>query len=162
MSRAQLHLIRTPRQLRRGRALARLTPLLLAGCYTYRPLPAPVPVAGMRVQVALTDNGSDSLSSRIGPGIQVVDGDVIRADTASVTLAVREIENRRGEREDWLGESVVVPRRFIHDMEQRRMSVGGTGLLGGAIAAGLVAATAAMGAGVLEGGGNGSGSAGRQ
>jgi hypothetical protein len=86
----------------------------------------------------------------------------MRADTASVTLAVREIENRRGERDDWLGESVVVPRRFIHDMEQRRMSVGGTGLLGGAIAAGLVAATAAIGSGVLEGGGNGSGSAGRQ
>jgi hypothetical protein len=148
--------------LKRRRALARLAPLLLAGCYTYRPLPTPVPVAGMRVQVALTDNGSDSLSSRIGPGVALVDGEVMRADTASVTLAVREIENRRGERDDWLGESVVVPRRFIHDMEQRRMSVGGTGLLGGAIAAGLVAATAAIGSGVLEGGGNGSGSAGRQ
>jgi hypothetical protein len=148
--------------LKRRRALARLAPLLLAGCYTYRPLPTPVPVAGMRVQVALTDNGSDSLSSRIGPGVKLVDGEVMRADTASVTLAVREIENRRGERDDWLGESVVVPRRFIHDMEQRRMSVGGTGLLGGAIAAGLVAATAAIGSGVLEGGGNGSGSAGRQ
>ena len=148
--------------MKRRRALARLAPLLLAGCYTYRPLPTPVPVAGMRVQVALTDNGSDSLSSRIGPGVALVDGEVMRADTASVTLAVREIENRRGERDDWLGESVVVPRRFIHDMEQRRMSVGGTGLLGGAIAAGLVAATAAIGSGVLEGGGNGSGSAGRQ
>ena len=162
MSRAQLHLVRAARQLKRRRALARLAPLLLAGCYTYRPLPTPVPVAGMRVQVALTDNGSDSLSSRIGPGVKLVDGEVMRADTASVTLAVREIENRRGERDDWLGESVVVPRRFIHDMEQRRMSVGGTGLLGGAIAAGLVAATAAIGSGVLEGGGNGSGSAGRQ
>ena len=162
MSRAQLHLVRAARQLKRRRALARLAPLLLAGCYTYRPLPTPVPVAGMRVQVALTDNGSDSLSSRIGPGVALVDGEVMRADTASVTLAVREIENRRGERDDWLGESVVVPRRFIHDMEQRRMSVGGTGLLGGAIAAGLVAATAAIGSGVLEGGGNGSGSAGRQ
>jgi len=56
----------------------------------------------------------------------------------------------------------VVPRRFIREMEQRRMSVGGTGLLGGAIAAGLVAATAAVGSGLLQGGGNGSGSAGRQ
>lgn len=159
MSGAQLHLVRTARQLRRRRALARLAPLLLAGCYTYRPLPTPVPAAGTRVQVALTDNGSDSLRSTIGPGIQRVGGDVIRADTGSVTLAVHEVENRRGERDDWLGESVVVPRRFIRDIEQRRMSVGGTGLLGGAIAAGLVAATAAVGSGVFDGGG-GSSSAG--
>jgi hypothetical protein len=131
------------------------------GCYTYRPLPAPVPAAGMRVQVALTDDGSDSLSSRIGPGIEQVAGDVIRADTGAVTLAVREIENRRGERDDWLGESVVVPRRFIRDIEQRRMSVGGTGLLGGAIVGGLVAATAAMGSGGFEGGGSSGAGAGR-
>jgi hypothetical protein len=91
-----------------------------------------------------------------------MDGDVVRADSNSLTLAVREIEDRRGERNDWLGEAVVVPRRFIREMEQRRMSVGGTGLLGGAIAAGLVAATAAVGSGLLQGGGNGSGSAGRQ
>jgi hypothetical protein len=133
----------------------------LAGCYTYRPLPAPLPAAGMRVQIGLTDDGSDSLSSRVGPGILQVSGDVIRADTGSVTLAVRAIENRRGERDDWLGESVVVPHRFIRDIEQRQMSIGGTGLLGGAIAAGLVAATAAMGSGGFEGGGSTAGGAGR-
>jgi hypothetical protein len=113
----------------------------------------------MRVQVALTDGGSDSLSSRIGHGIQQVAGNVIRADTGAVTLAVREIENVRGGRDDWLGESVVVPRRFIRDIQERRMSVGGTGLLGGAIAAGLVAATAAMGSGGFEGGGASAGGA---
>jgi hypothetical protein len=107
----------------------------------------------MRVQITLTDDGSDSLASRVGPGIEQVAGNVVRADTGAVTLAVREIENSRGERDDWLGESVVVPRRFIHRIEERRMSVGGTGLLGGAIAAGLVAATAAMGSGGFEGGG---------
>lgn len=162
MSAAQLHVVDAARQLRRRRALVRLAPLLLAGCYTYRPLPGPVPAAGARIQVALTDAGADSLTSRIGPGIQLMDGDVVRADSNSLTLAVREIEDRRGERNDWLGEAVVVPRRFIREMEQRRMSVGGTGLLGGAIAAGLVAATAAVGSGLLQGGGNGSGSAGRQ
>jgi hypothetical protein len=153
MSTAQLHLVGPARQLTRRRALARLAPLLLMGCYTYRPLPAPVPAAGMRVQITLTDDGSDSLASRVGPGIEQVAGNVVRADTGAVTLAVREIENSRGERDDWLGESVVVPRRFIHSIEERRMSVGGTGLLGGAIAAGLVAATAAMGSGGFEGGG---------
>ena len=162
MPSAELHVVHATRQLRRRRAFARLAPLLLAGCYTYRPLPAPVPAAGARIQVALTDAGTDSLTAQLGPGIELVDGNVVRADSASLTLAVREIENRRGERDDWLGEPVVVPHRYIRDMEQRRMSVGGTGLLGGAIAAGLVAATAALGSGLFEGGGNGSGSAGRE
>jgi hypothetical protein len=162
MSGAELHLVHAAGQLRRRRVAARLAPLLLAACYTYRPLPEPVPPAGDRVQVSLTDDGADSLASRIGPGITLVDGDVIRADSGSLTLAVREVENRRGERDDWQGERVDVPRRFVRGIEERRMSLGGTGLLGGAIAAGLVAATTIAGKGILEGGGNGSGGSGRQ
>jgi hypothetical protein len=128
---------------RRGAALLGL--LLLAGCYTYRPLPDPVPAAGTRVQLELTDAGTDSLAARIGLHIELVSGDVMRVSDTALTLAVREVENQRGEREDWGGEPVTVPRRFVRDVEQRHLSVGGTGLLGGAIAAGLVAATVAIG-----------------
>ncbi|HET6576758.1 MAG TPA: hypothetical protein VFG66_00445 [Gemmatimonadales bacterium] len=135
--------------------------LVLAGCYTYRPLPATLPAAGLRVQATLTDAGSDSLASRIGPGVGVVAGDVVRADSAELTLAVREVENQRGERSDWEGETVVIPRRFVRELQQRRLSLGGTGLLGGAVAAGLVAATQVFGGGgVFEGGGGGTGGGG--
>jgi hypothetical protein len=132
------------------RPTRRLTPLLAlmlaaAGCYTYRPLSAPLPTAGTRLQVTLTDDGSDSLASRLGPNVQQVAGDVIRADTAGLVLAVREVQNYRGERSDWQGEPVALPRRFVRDLQERHISVGGTGLLGGAIAAGLVAATQAFG-----------------
>jgi hypothetical protein len=154
MSRAQLHVVLAARQL--SRRLGCAAALVVGGCYTYRPLEAPVPAAGTRVQVALTDAGADSLAARVGPNIELVDGDVVRADSTSMTLAVREVENSRGERDDWNGEQVTVPRGFVRDLQQRRMSVGGTGLLGGAIAASLVAATAAFGgSGGAEGGGNG-------
>jgi len=137
--------------------------LLLGGCYTYQPLPATGPAVGTRVQATLTDAGSDSLASRVGPNVELVDGDIVAVDSGSLTLAVREIEDHRGNRDDWQGEPVAVPRHFIRELEQRRMSVGGTGLLGGAIAAGLVAATAAIsGSGTLEGAGGSRGASGEQ
>jgi hypothetical protein len=129
-----------------ARRLAPLLALVLAaGCYTYGPLSAPQPVAGTRVQADLNDDGIDSLANRIGPGVRAVDGNVVRADSAALTLAVREVENLRGERSDWQGEPVRIPRRFVQRLQERRISVGGTGLLGGAIAAGIVAATQAFG-----------------
>jgi hypothetical protein len=124
--------------------------VLAAGCYTYRPLSAPLPAAGTRVQAALTENGIDSLADRIGPDVELVEGKVIRADSAGLTLAVREVENHRGVRSDWQDEVVAIPRRFVQNIQERRISVGGTGLLGGAIAAGLVAATQAFGGGTPE------------
>lgn len=153
MSGAQLHLVRTAGQLRpAGRLTPLLALLLAAGCYTYRPLSVPLPAAGTRLQVKLTDDGTDSLASRLGPDIATVDGDVVRADTAGLVLAVREVQSYRGEPSDWQGEEVAVPRRFVRDLQERHISVGGTGLLGGAIAAGLVAATQVFGGrGTLEG-----------
>jgi hypothetical protein len=162
---AQLHLVRAAREL--SRAARARTPLVgpllvLAGCYTYRPLPAAAPAAGLRVQAILTDAGSDSLAGRLGRDVEAVAGEVERADSVELTLAVREVENQRGERSDWSGETVVIPLRFVRALEQRRLSPGGTGLLGGAVAAGLVAITQVFGGGgVLEGGGGTGGSGAR-
>jgi hypothetical protein len=150
---AQLQLVDPAGELRVNRRLAPLLAMVLAaGCYTYGPVSAPLPAAGARVQADLTDDGIDSLAGRIGPGVRAVEGDVVRADSVGLTLAVREVENLRGERSDWQGEPVRIPERFVRRLQERRISVGGTGLLGGAIVAGLVAATAAFGGrGTLEG-----------
>jgi hypothetical protein len=147
--------------MRRGRRLTLTAALLLcvAACYTYRPLSAPLPTEGTRVQATLTDDGADSLAGRVGPNIQAVAGEVVRADSAGLTLAVREVENRRGQRDGWQGESVEIPRRFVQDLQERRLAVGGTSLLGGAVAAGLFALTRAFsGGGILEGGAGAHGS----
>jgi len=156
MPRAELHHVHAARQL----SAAWLPPagllLALAGCYTYRPLPAAVPAAGLRVQASLTDAGTDSLAGRIGRDASLVGCNVVSADSTALTLAVHEVANRRGERNDWEGEVVVIPRRYIREVQERRLSLGGTGLLGGAVAAGLVAATEALGGrGTAEGGGRG-------
>jgi hypothetical protein len=140
--------------------LAAAVLLLVAGCYTYRPLSAPVPAAGTRVQVTLTGEGADSIANRVGPNVQSVLGDVVHADSAGLTLAVRAVETRRGDRDGWQGESVDIPFRFVGRLQERRLAVGGTGLLGGAVAAGLIALTQAFGGGGSLQGGTGPGGSG--
>lgn len=124
-----------------------LMALCCLSCYTYRPLAAPSPPAGTRVDVELTDEGRRSLASQIGPETEHVQGTVIRADAGGLDLAVLATENVRGEPTDWNGEQVRLSRRYIEQIQQRQLSVGGTGLLGGAVAAGMIAAYELFGGG---------------
>src|SRR4051795_10164342 len=109
---------------------------LLAGCYTYRPLPTPVPPEGQRVSAQLTTEGSRSLTAQIGPEVLHLEGNVIESDSTGFDLDVQQIESYRGIRSDWHGERVRLPLQVVAGMQQRRLSIGGTGLLGGALAAG--------------------------
>jgi hypothetical protein len=62
-----------------------------------------------------------------------------------VQLAVRGTVDRRGVSSPWRGERVSLPRDAIQTVERRRLSVGGTSLLGGGLAVGLVALGRALG-----------------
>ena len=137
--------------------------LLTAACYTYGPLTAPSPSAGTRVDVELTDEGRRSLASLIGPETKRLQGTVVRADTKALELAVISTENVRGEPMDWNGEQVQVSRSYIEQIQQRRLSVGGTSILGGAVAAGVITGVELFGGGsTAQGGvGGGPGGAGR-
>jgi hypothetical protein len=111
----------------------------LAACYTYRPLETTEPEAGSRVSAQLTTSGSQELVAEIGPDVLHVEGKVLHADSAGLDLEVKEIESYRGIRSDWNGEQVRLPREAVAGLQERRLSPGGTGLMGGAIVAGLYA-----------------------
>ena len=143
------------------RAIGAAGLVLAAGCYSYSPLPAPLPAAGTRVRAVLTDDGADSLANRVGPEVVAVEGDVLRADPSKLTLAIWQVENTRGQRDGWRGEPVEIPGEFVKSLQQRRLAVGGTSLLGGAVAIGLVAITQVFrGGGTLQGSGGSGPSAG--
>jgi len=126
--------------------------LVLTGCYTYRPIAIPAPAEGTRVSAQLTGQGSVDLAGQIGPDVLHVEGDVIGADSTGLELVVREIESFRGIRSDWQGERVRIPRQAVAGMQERRLSIGGTGLLGGVMAAGLYAIYRVLGGpGLFEG-----------
>jgi len=147
--------------MRRVRVASAAGLVLAAGCYSYSPLPTSVPAAGMRVRAALTNDGADSLANSLGPNVVAVEGDVVRADSSKLTLAIRGVENTRGERDAWRAEPVEIPGQFVKSLQQRRLAVGGTSLLGGAVAVGLVALTQVFrGGGTLQGTGGSGTSAG--
>jgi hypothetical protein len=134
----------------------------LSACYTYRPVATPEPLPGARVSAQLTTEGSRDLTGQIGPEVLHVEGNVLRTDSAGMDLEVREIESYRGIRSDWHGELVRLPRAAVAGVQERRLSVGGTTLMGGVLAAGLYAVYRILGGSSLfEGGNGGSGGQGR-
>ncbi|HET6779437.1 MAG TPA: hypothetical protein VFH26_11145 [Gemmatimonadales bacterium] len=134
----------------------------LCACYTYRPLSTPEPTPGARVSAQLTTEGSRDLTSQIGPEVLHVEGNVLRTDSAGMELKVQEVESYRGIRSDWHGEMVRLPRTAVVGVQERRLSVGGTTLMGGVLAAGLYAVYRILGGSSLfEGGNGGSGGTGR-
>jgi hypothetical protein len=131
--------------------------VLVGGCYTYRPLSSPTPAPGQRVSAQLTAEGSRDLTGEIGPEILHVEGNVIEADTSGMDLDVLEIESYRGIRSDWHGERVRLPRLAVAGMQERRLSVGGTGLMAGALTVGLYVVYRVLGGTDFFQGGTGQG-----
>jgi hypothetical protein len=137
--------------------IAALAVCLLTACYTYRPVASPDPSPGDRVSAQLTTEGSRDLTGQIGPEVLHVEGDVLTADSSGLDLQVLEVESYRGIRSDWHGEHVKLPREAVAGLQQRRLSVGGTTLMGGVLAAGLYAMYRILGGPGLFEGGNGQG-----
>lgn len=126
--------------------------LALAGCYTYRPVSTAPPAQGTRISAQLTGQGSVDMASQIGPDILHVEGDVVDADSAGLELVVREVESFRGIRSGWQGEHVRIPSEAVAGLQVRRLSLGGTSLMGGVMVAGLYAIYRVLGGpGLLEG-----------
>ncbi len=150
-----------------GHTLARALVLLvtsaaLGGCHVNAPITTPVPQAGHRVVVRLTDRGSVELARHVGPSIGELDGKVVAADERQLTLSLISATTWRGIPNYWAGEEVVVDRDFIAGMSERRLSRTRSWMLtAGIITAALVAATVG-GMGGKRGGGGGDDGSGQQ
>jgi hypothetical protein len=126
--------------------------LALSACYTYRPLAVSEPEPGTRISAQLTGSGSQELAAQVGPDVLHLEGKVLQADSSGLDLEVREIESYRGIRSDWNGEQVRLPRQAVAGIQERRLSPGGTGIMGGLLVAGLYAIYRVMGGpGLFEG-----------
>lgn len=125
---------------------------LIAGCYTYKPLPSTGPATGTRVSAELTDQGSIDMSSQLGPGVTQVQGEVLPSDSTSLRLAILTTANNRGIESDWQREQVAIPVNALGRLEQRKLSYGQTALAGGLAITGLYAMYRLLGGpGIFEG-----------
>src|SRR5438093_10404901 len=119
-------------------ALPIVTGLLLVGCYNYLPLRRSSLVPSTYLAVTLTESGSEELAPYLGPNAHVVRGRYLAATDRGLALSVESVESPRGDIARWAGETVVVPREFVWEVEQRQVSqcrmvliagVGGEGLV---------------------------------
>jgi len=125
---------------------------LMAGCYTYKPLPATGPETGTRISAELTDQGSIDMSSQLGPGVTQVQGEVLPSDSIALRLAILTTANNRGIESDWQREQVAIPVNALGRLEQRKFSVSQTALAGGLAITGLYAMYRLLGGpGIFEG-----------
>lgn len=128
--------------------------LLSGACHVYREIPSgPLPAAGTSLAVHLTDSGAVVLAREVGPSADVLEGSLVHADTASLTLSVRRVLMRDGLSNDWAGERVTVARALIASVSEKRLSRVRSLIFAGGIIAG--AALGASGVTGIVGGGRG-------
>jgi hypothetical protein len=126
---------------------------ILAGCYVYRPLGTSSPPAGHHLRVTLTDSGTATLASQLGPSVESVVGRLIEDSSEAYVLAVAETRNRRGVETSWVGEQVSISKSVVATVQRREFSRTRTGLVTvGTIAGILAARTAFWGPGGVFGG----------
>lgn len=131
--------------------------LATSACYAYVPVDRASPVATGRMRIALTPEGSQALTTKLGPGATVVEGYVphVRPD-GDIDIAVEYVQFQNGMRSPWIGEgTIAIPAAYRERVDrhtyQRRQSL----VAGSALAAAVVAAAViALRAGGADGGGD--------
>jgi hypothetical protein len=136
--------------------------LACTACYTYQPVGPPGPRPGARVTAALTEDGAAELKPVLGEGVGEVSGDVREVTPDTLRLSLVSVTTLRGIPTTWRGEEVPLPRSRLAYVGERRLSRGGTALLGLTVASGLYLLYRVMGGpGILESSGGGGGGGGR-
>lgn len=136
--------------------------LACTACYTYQPVESPGPRPGTRVTAGLNQDGATTLAPLIGEGVGEVSGDVRSATRDTLRISLVSVTSQRGIPTSWRGEEVPLPRAGLSYLGERRLSRGGTALLGVSIASGLYLLYRLMGGpGVFEGTGGSGGGGGR-
>jgi hypothetical protein len=120
---------------RRGVALL-TAGVALGGCYSYRPIEPMAVAPNAPVRAHLTEPQDVALQDRTLHGIVRVDGELVRAEAASIILAGYAFQTALGEERVGVGQTVVLPTTQVSLLEGRRFAPAKTGgfiLLGGAV-----------------------------
>jgi len=123
---------------------------VLAGCYSYERMDTPIPAVGQDVSLDVTRGEAERLAPRFGPEVRTLTGRIVDASDSGVTLVVTATTDRRSFQAPWKDQRVEVPREAIEALRERKLSLGRSALLGGAIVSAGVGAAAAF-----SGGGSG-------
>jgi hypothetical protein len=121
--------------------------VIVNGCATYRPIDrTSAPTAG-EVRLELTERGTLELGPQIGAGIVYLDGSVVSASDSSVKMTLKQVVNRSGGVQQWVGESVTIPAGYVNLYRKREPSAMRSLALGASLAAAAIGVAVAFVAG---------------
>lgn len=112
---------------------AALLGILLAACYSLRPVVGADPKVGSRVAFDVNDAGRAALGGTMGPEIAQVEGQLLEKENGSYLLAVSTVRLLRGTEQVWSGEQVRLQREYLGPAYERKFSASrtiGFGLIG--------------------------------
>jgi len=138
--------------MRRTRPFLVLCALSGLACYEYVPARNPASLLGQRVQLSLTDSGTVAMASKVGLGVEAIEGSLVADSAGSYVVGVALTRARNGAETDWRGERVAVAHSLISSLAERRFSRSRSTFAGALMTAGVVAITVG-----LRGGGESSG-----
>lgn len=118
-----------------------LTIVPVTGCYSTVPLEAFPPQPGADVDVALTTEGTQAMSSVLGPRVTRIQGRFIDVQSDSVYVAVTAVSLTNGDSNFWQHERVGVPRPYVATVGLRKLSPTKSGVIAAGLVAGLAAIT---------------------
>ena len=121
------------------RLVAVASVLILAGCYTLRPVGSALPDPGTEVAFDITDAGRVALGGSMGPEIAQVQGRLLGRDGGEYLVAVSSVRLLRGGQQVWRGEQVRIRPEYVGSTYERRLSPTRSVALGAVAVGGLVA-----------------------
>ena len=116
--------------------------LLLCGCYTYSNEAVADAALMAPVRVELTEQGSQQITSQVGPRGSMLEGVVAAKSDSALVFEVSALTRFNGVEETWHGEHVTVPTLGVSKIQRRRFSALNTGLfVAGLVTAGFLVKT---------------------
>jgi hypothetical protein len=103
-----------------------LLALFTFGCFDYTDVTRTNVAPGHEVQITISPEGRRALANQVGTNVRSMLGRLNGGDSASVTVALARTNLVDGTTAEWNGEQVVVPTRYIDDVQERTLSKGKT------------------------------------
>jgi hypothetical protein len=112
--------------------------VLAAACTTYTPvLPISAPTRAT-IRLSLTDASRTEVLGPLGAQVTSVEGTVRSVTDSAVTMSVTEVGRMSADAERFHGETVTIPSRYIVGVERKRVQVGRSLMIVGAIVGGAL------------------------
>jgi hypothetical protein len=112
--------------------------LLISGCATYAPVGARVAAGPATVRLSLTNAARSESIGTLGTQIVTLEGEVRSVSDSTVTVAVTEVGRAAADNEAVRNQTVMVPVRLIDRAERKKILVGRSLLLAGALTAAAI------------------------